>query len=435
MARYRKNTKINSGGFGVVYRAVRVEDGEIVAFKELTATGVSGDDRQRFIREVKIQAKLQHVNVVSILGYNLETDPPWFVMPLARTNLRDEIPSLQGNLQRAANIFLQILDGTEHAHKNGIVHRDLKPENVLFFDDPFEDDVVKIADFGLGKRLDYDSITITKSSENMGTAAYMPPEQFTDFKHVDHRADIYSLGKILYEMLTGRLPLHVDLKHPSIPGGYIFIITTCIEHDLNIRYQSIKEIRDDFLLLTTSPKKFEKPVQRAEEILNELLGGVSDDTLLLKELDELFQSQEDDEILYTKVFPRLPRLVIEHYHAKIKHKFYQRLQRFDQFVSGSLPFNYTDVVADFYKTVYEITGDDGIKRLVIARLLDMGHSHNRYYVRSILATILQSIKSETEALLARDVLHNNSSGAAWCSEDCPKGTVLAVIADAFGSSS
>src|SRR5882724_9269480 len=87
MARYRKNTKINSGGFGVVYRAVRVEDGEVVAFKELATTGITDDERKRFVREVKIQAKLDHHNLIQILGYNLDTDPPWFVMPLARTNL------------------------------------------------------------------------------------------------------------------------------------------------------------------------------------------------------------------------------------------------------------------------------------------------------------------------------------------------------------
>src|SRR5665213_2815807 len=208
MARYRKGTRINSGGFGVVYRAIRVEDNESVAYKELTTAGISNDEKQRFIREVKIQAKLEHANIVPILGYNLAMNPPWFVMPLAKTNLRDELVHFQGNIARIVNAFRQILDGVECAHTNGIVHRDLKPENVLLFDDAFEYDVVKIGDFGLGKRLDFESVTITSSSQNMGTAAYMPPEQFNDFKHVGKPGDIYSLGKILYELLTGRLPVH-----------------------------------------------------------------------------------------------------------------------------------------------------------------------------------------------------------------------------------
>ena len=368
-----------------------------------------------------------------ILGYNLENQPPFFVMPLARTNLRDELSSFSGNLSRAVNVFQQILNGVEYAHKNGIIHRDLKPENVLFFDDPFADDVVKIADFGLGKRLNFESITITRSSEKMGTVAYMPPEQFTDFKHVDQRADIYSLGKLLYELLTGQFPIHVDIKHQQIPGGYAFIISKCLEHDPSSRYQTVKELRDDFLLLTKGRKKFEKPVQRAEEILNEILGGIADDEKLIKELDELFQNQEEDEVLYTKIFPRLPRVVLMHYHEKLKHRFYERLRRFDQFASGSLPFIFTDVVADFYREVYKITGDDSIKQLILARILDMGYSHNRFHVRSVIAGILQEIRTETEALLAREVLKNNPKGAIWCSEEAPTGSVLAVIAETFES--
>jgi eukaryotic-like serine/threonine-protein kinase len=429
MEKYQKSSKINSGGFGVVYKAVRVEDGQVVAYKEL-AGGASDEDKKRFIREVKIQAKLLHGNVVSILGYDLEANPPWFVMPLATCNLRDNLSSLIGNLPRIADVFQEILDGVEGAHENGVVHRDLKPENILFFDASVEWPSVKIADFGLGKRLDKESIIITSSSENIGTAAYMPPEQFDDFKHVDQRGDIYSLGKILYEMLTGRFPIHVDVKHPNIPGGYGFIISKCLEHEPNERYQSVSELRNDFLLLT-NPKHFEKPVQRAEEILNQLLGEGGGDDALLKELDNLFQTQEDDEVLYTKIFPRLPPAVIRQYQEQLKHRFDQRLRRFDQFVNGSLPFTYTDVVADFYREVYKIATEDDVKRLLISRLLEMGCSHNRYYVRDVLVSVLQSIKTEAEALLAKDVLRGNCHAAAWAGEGCPSGTVLSIITETF----
>jgi serine/threonine protein kinase len=150
-----------------------------------------------------------HKHVVPILGYNLQVDAPFFVMPLAEANLRERLQEIAGKQDRAASIFHQVLDCLEYAHDNGIIHRDLKPENILFF--PDVDDWVMIADFGLGKRLDFESLTITRSHESLGTAAYMPPEQCLDLKRVDRRADIFSLGKILYEMLTGDLPIHVLL--------------------------------------------------------------------------------------------------------------------------------------------------------------------------------------------------------------------------------
>ena len=109
--------------------------------------------------------------------------------------------------------------------------------------------------------MDFETLTITRSHESLGTAAYMPPEQCLDLKRVDHRADIFSLGKILYELLTGDLPIHVNVKHPSVSGGYGFIIGKCLEHDPEDRYASVKALRDDFNLLTETPQKFEEPIK------------------------------------------------------------------------------------------------------------------------------------------------------------------------------
>ncbi len=207
MAKYRKVSKINSGGYGVVYRAVRTDDNEEFAFKELLA-GSGDEEKQRFIREVKMQAKLEHPNIVPIVGMNLGADPPWFTMPLARNSLRDELSKLNCNVDSVVVIFLEILKGVGYAHKNNIIHRDLKPENILFFEDEYGCDLVKICDFGLGKRLDLESMSITQSSQNLGSAPYLPPEQAKSFKHVTETADIFSLGKILYEMAAGDHPLY-----------------------------------------------------------------------------------------------------------------------------------------------------------------------------------------------------------------------------------
>jgi serine/threonine protein kinase len=254
MAKYRRHSKIDSGGFGCVYRATRTDDGEEVAFKVLEGTNITDEDRMRFAREVRIQSRLDHPHIVPILGSNVTVDPPFFVMPLACGTLRSKIASdeLVDNLNVVIKLFMQLLDGMAFAHANGVIHRDLKPENILFFDEEvLGEQMLRIADFGLGKRLDAESLTVTQSHVGMGTAAYMPPEQYQDFKRVDHRADIYSLGKILYEMLTSELPLHVNTHHSRLPKGFSYVIGRCLEHDPDNRYQGILDLKKDLLELTS----------------------------------------------------------------------------------------------------------------------------------------------------------------------------------------
>lgn len=185
MARYQRESKIDSGGFGCVYRAQRVDDGEIVAFKVLEGDTIIDEDRTRFVREVRIQSRLDHPQIVPVLGSNLTVDPPFFVMPLADGNLRAKMcgDGFPGGLKATISVFMQLVDGVAYAHSNGVIHRDLKPENILFFDeDIFGDEMVRISDFGLGKRMDMESLTVTQSYVGMGTAAYMAPEQYRDFK-------------------------------------------------------------------------------------------------------------------------------------------------------------------------------------------------------------------------------------------------------------
>jgi hypothetical protein len=191
----------------------------------------------------------------------------------------------------------------------------------------------------------------------------------------------------------------------------------------------VKELREEFQLLTKSPEKFEEPVKRAEELLNELLGSTDVGNKKLQEFDELLRLNQDDEVLFTKVFPRIPKVLVERYHQILKHRFFERLRKFDQHVSGSLPFSYTDVVADFYEEVYRIVDDLEIKRLILSRLLDMGHAHNRFHVGEVFATIVKSVTSHEEALLVREVLKQNPQATVWCADGCRKGSLVPLIKD------
>lgn len=205
MAIYKKLNEIGSGGYGTVYRAIRKEDNATVAMKVLNQPE-KDEDVGRFEREVKLQRSLNHPNIVHIIGRNLSVSPPWFIMELADDNLEGILNDIIGRESIVIGIFRQILAGISHAHQNGVIHRDLKPQNVLIFKKGQEFEA-KVGDFGIARIDPRDTATLTGTSDILGTIQYSAPEQFTAAKKADHRADIYSLGKLLCEMLTGEIPM------------------------------------------------------------------------------------------------------------------------------------------------------------------------------------------------------------------------------------
>jgi serine/threonine-protein kinase len=159
VARYRKLSEIGKGGQGVVYRAERLDDGQLVAIKYL-GEDADEDDVRRFKREVRLQASLDHPNILPVLGHWLTETPYFFVMPLAKASLCDRLARLSSNTELAISYFEQILAAMEHAHSNGVIHRDLKPHNILILDGP-EGEYPVVSDFGLGRQTDRDTTTLT----------------------------------------------------------------------------------------------------------------------------------------------------------------------------------------------------------------------------------------------------------------------------------
>src|ERR1044071_2971862 len=192
--RYREVAKLGSGGFGEVTSVRRVGEKTLLARKTLQL-----DDEaalKRFAREVRILSSLDHPNIVRVIDQQLEPEPYYYVMPLFDHSLASELGSLVGDEARIGTIFRAILDAMEYAHAQGVIHRDLKPENVLMNSDT---DLV-VSDFGLGRRINAATTRQTMSGIGMGTPWYMAPEQLYDFKNADQRSDIFSLGRILYEL-------------------------------------------------------------------------------------------------------------------------------------------------------------------------------------------------------------------------------------------
>ncbi|MGI9474555.1 MAG: serine/threonine-protein kinase, partial [Rubripirellula sp.] len=207
---------LGQGGMGAVYRARQTKLDRHVALKIIRPESAEDPSfTERFNREARTLARLNHPNIVAVYDFGEVTVVGddggqrilyYFLMECVDgANLRQLLQAGELNAGRALSIVSQICDALQFAHDEGIVHRDIKPENILV-------DTrgrLKIADFGLAKLLSEDATdyTLTGTHQVMGTPRYMAPEQMEGARAVDHRADIYSLGVVFYEMLTGELPL------------------------------------------------------------------------------------------------------------------------------------------------------------------------------------------------------------------------------------
>src|SRR6185437_6093644 len=197
---------IGKGGMGAVYKARQPALDRIVALKIIPPQAASGPGfLERFNREARALAKLSHPNIVALYEFGQVNGQPFFIMEFVDgLNLRQLERAGKLSPREALQIVPQICEALQFAHDEGIVHRDIKPENILLD----KKGRVKIADFGIAKILSgTPDVAITETGGAIGTPHYMAPEQMEKPTTVDHRADIFSLGVVFYEMLTGELPL------------------------------------------------------------------------------------------------------------------------------------------------------------------------------------------------------------------------------------
>ncbi|MFQ5923999.1 MAG: protein kinase, partial [Anaerolineales bacterium] len=215
---YRILEKIGRGGMASVYKAYQPALDRSVAIKVLPPHLADEPGfKERFQREARAVAKLEHPHILPVYDYGHDGDLSFIVMRYVETGTLRRIMSIPMQTSRIIDVVGQIAGALDHAHRNGIIHRDVKPSNVLLD----ERDWSLLTDFGLARMMEV-SQQITASGVGMGTPTYMSPEQGMADR-VDHRTDIYSLGVMLYEMLTGKVPyeaetpLAVVLKHINDP--------------------------------------------------------------------------------------------------------------------------------------------------------------------------------------------------------------------------
>ena len=260
-------SKIGHGGMGVVYKARQRDLDRVVALKILRPDIIASDSAfgERFVREARALARLSHPAIVTVHDFGRRDDLYYLVMEYVDgTNLRQLEQSTALTPRDALVIVPQICDALQYAHDHGVVHRDIKPENILVD----TQGRVKIADFGLAKMLGIvpEERSLTGTWQVMGTMHYMAPEQMQGTHGVDHRADIYSLGVVIYEMLTGELPVGrfpLPSQTAQVDARLDEVVLRAMERRPERRYQRASEVKTEVETITRqSNAAVREPVDR-----------------------------------------------------------------------------------------------------------------------------------------------------------------------------
>jgi serine/threonine-protein kinase len=263
--KYKVEDVLGVGGMGVVVAAKHMQLEQKVALKFLRPEAMQSKEAvERFLREARAAVRLrsEHVAKVTDVG-TLDSGAPYMVMEFLDGADLSRVVQATGSItiEEAVYFVLQACEAIAEAHSLGIIHRDLKPQNLFVTRRVDGKPLVKVLDFGISKTLDTQSgLSLTRTSSIMGSPLYMSPEQMRSSKNVDQRSDIWGLGVILYELLTGRVPFEADaipelcLKvvqdpaeppkaiRPEVPEGLSAVVLKCLEKDAKMRFSNVAEL-------------------------------------------------------------------------------------------------------------------------------------------------------------------------------------------------
>ncbi len=314
---------IGDGGLGVVLKATHQQLDQPVAIKHLKPSMASrAEVVERFLREARLAARIKNEHAVKV--HDVDAVPsgiPYMVMEyLEGRDLDQVLAESPLPIDVAIDYVLQAIEALAEAHTAGIVHRDLKPANLFLAKRPGSTSIVKVLDFGISKVSsdDPESRRVTRIDERLGTPVYMSPEQLQATPDVDARSDIWALGVVLYELLSGTLPFdgpdlpqvcvailtkpHVPLSavHPDATPELEAVIARCLQKDRAERYQNVAELAQDLMQI------WEGDTPSRVQHIKQLIGATgqkiapptpfpgSIDTMAIRAaLDEASQVQED----------------------------------------------------------------------------------------------------------------------------------------------
>ncbi|MDZ4833484.1 MAG: protein kinase [Candidatus Melainabacteria bacterium] len=308
--RYEVLDTLGQGGMGAVYKVFDKLAEKIVAIKILHANLIEDQTAlRRFEQEAEAASQLEHNNLVAVFSYGkTENGAPYLVMAYIEGESLSSVVNTEGALQpeRALNLFHQICDALVHAHEKGVIHRDVKPANVIVTKSNAEVETARVVDFGIAKILpvsNRETHNLTETRQVFGSPHYMSPEHCLGFK-MDERSDIYSLGCLMYEVLTGNPPfpesdaIQVVIKHINdeakpfprefgsepIQKKLEGVVLKCLEKDQADRYQSVGELMKDLELIQEgkAPSKFvRRKVPKLEYSATQIVRAVIGTFLIL----------------------------------------------------------------------------------------------------------------------------------------------------------
>ena len=262
--RYKITAELGQGGMGTVYRAHDKALNRDVAVKLMSNSKLGTEGRTRLMGEAQTIAQLNHANIVTVYDVGQYDSLPYIVMELvAGKTLRDDMP---GDLSASLTVAKQIAAALAHAHEHEVVHRDVKPENVLIAVSSGKD-IVKLADFGLARVYQQSKLSgLTMHGEMGGSLAYIAPEQITSFRDAQPAGDIYSVGAMLYRLLTGSYtydfpkpfnkrvlmilqdePVPILERKPDLRPELANVVHRALARDPEKRFRSAKVMRQALL--------------------------------------------------------------------------------------------------------------------------------------------------------------------------------------------
>lgn len=408
---FHRTALIARHGQGEVWRATLENSDNLYALKFLLQPQQDVRDIgsiRRFEREVRAQSTLTHAGIMPVVTSNFSDSPPWFVMPLAEHSLRDVLSEDRALPEdECVTIISQIAEALAHAHQDGVIHRDVKPENILWLNKRWV-----LSDFGLCRDYGADSTTYTQAGTMLGTLPYMAPEQWTDPHNVQAQADIFAIGRVFYEILTGKVPWP-NLQMERVPDRFKYIITKCLNEAPARRYASVDAFMTDLQALTASQTDLALPIDHAQKLAERV---AANDPSATTELIHFVLGNVSDEIFLGGFLPSVTPPVLAAMQNQDQMAFTQIVRAFDLVCSGSHPFSWTDSAARLLERVFNISNDPNTRQMVLARILRLGTEHNRWAVREIYVNIIANLTDAHDILMVAGQLSDYPQGAVFIRE-------------------
>ena len=402
--RYEVRGYLGQGGMGAVLRVEDHIQGKAYALKYCLRVEA---DFRRFAREVRMMELVKHKNVVPVVASNLDHDPPYFLMPLAERSLESEVPRLAGSEAEVLALFRQICRGVQAIHDSGIVHRDLKPANIL----RFARGRVAVSDLGAAKLESRDTTVLTEARVVVGTLAFLAPEQWLPggSRGADIRTDVYQLGKVLYQLLTGRSP--VLIEPDALPEGLIHILRRATAANPDDRYPNLAELLDALRYHELS----KDPAKDAREVLEVLVLRAEDSLRLGSHAPEVLRAilgvmmnlDRRDPDIAIESFDRLPDGLLPRLAVEAPGEFLPVLKGYARALRSRVAranFGYADTVARRMTLIFTAAHHPGVKTVALQTTLIAAVELNRYAAMGVFNRLLMAVKTIELALPTAEML-------------------------------